>query len=115
MKALFENPGLSHVGLQILEYLDPETLANCRLVNWTWCNLITEERMWAVARLDLLKVKAELAGPKTINAKKWLFWSLIVNHAKEKQSKMILRKLFDFLNHQLVMFNFDSLHDNFDH
>ena len=115
MKALFENPGLSHVGLQILEYLDPETLANCRLVNWTWCNLITEERFWAVARLDLLKVKALFAGLETTNATKWMFWSLIVKNAKEKQSKLILRKLFDFLNHQLVMFNFDSLHDNFDH
>ena len=105
MEALFENPGLSHVGLQILEYLDPKTLANCRLVNWTWCNLITEERLWAVARLDLLKVKAEFAGPKTTNATKWIFWSLIVKNAKEKQSKRILRKLFDFLNHQLNLTN----------
>ena len=105
MEALFENPGLSHVGLQILEYLDPETLANCRLVNWTWCNLITEERFWAVARLDLLKVKALYAGLETTNATKWMFWSLIVKNAKEKQSKRILRKLFDFLNHQLNLTN----------
>ena len=101
MEAFFENQGLIHIGLQILGYQDPKTLGNCRLVNRTWCRLITEERLWAVARLDFLKVKAELYGPSSSNGIKWKFWSKFVKKAKEEQSKKVLRKIFNFLDHQL--------------
>ena len=66
MEAFFEITGLLHVGLQIFEYLDPKSLGNCRLVNWTWSEFITEQRFWAIARLDLLKVKTESEGPSKI-------------------------------------------------
>ena len=101
MEAFFENQGLVHIGLQILGYQDLKTLGNCRLVNRKWCRLITEERLWAVARLDFLKVKAELYGPSATNGIKWKFWSKFVKKAKEEQSKKVLRKLFNFLDHQL--------------
>ena len=110
MEAFFENPGLLHIGLQILEYLDPKSLGNCRLVNRTWCGVITEERFWAVARLDLLKLKIELEGTKEIIQRKWKFWSKIVEKVKKEQSKDVLRKIAFFLDHQFKLSN--EINDN---
>ena len=105
MGTFFENPGLMHIGLQILEYLDPKSLGYCRLVNRTWCEFITEQRFWAVARLDLLKVKTELEGPTEIVREKWDFWSEFVKKAKEEQSKEVLKKIALFLDHQMKISN----------
>ena len=105
MEAFFENQGLMHIGLQILEYLDPKSLGNCRLVNWTWCELITEQRFWVIARLDLLKVKTEREGPTKIVQEKWKFWSKFVKNAKKEQSKDVLEKMALFLDHQMKIRN----------
>ena len=110
MEAFFEITGLLHVGLQIFEYLDPKSLGNCRLVNQTWCGVITEERFWAVARLDLLKLKIELEAPKEILQRKWKFWSKMVEKVKKEQSKDVLRKTAFFLDYQFKLS--DEINDN---
>ena len=102
VEPFFNNEGLIHIGLEILEYLDPKSLGNCRRVNRTWCGLITNQRFWAVAWLDLLKLKAELEGLEEIR-RKWEFWSKLVEKVKKEQSKEVLRKTAFFLNYQFQL------------
>ena len=71
MDTLFINQGLVPIGLQILGYLDPITLANCRLVNRTWCGLISEERFWALALIELLKFKTNPRNRKIVRKSNW--------------------------------------------
>ena len=66
METLFDNQGLIHIGLKILQSLDSTSLADCRLVNHNWCEVITRERFWTLARIDLLEIRTKLNGPKEI-------------------------------------------------
>ena len=40
------NPGLQHIGLQILDYLDGKTLLSCRRVNKSWKNILDNPKIW---------------------------------------------------------------------
>ena len=43
MDQFMSNPGLNHIGVQILSHVDPISMDNCRLVNHSWKNLIDTE------------------------------------------------------------------------
>ena len=62
LDAFFTNTGLHHIGLEVIRHLDERSLAICRLVNRSWCKLITESREWACGSLNLL-VMTKASGP----------------------------------------------------
>ena len=41
-----ENPGLQHIGISILKFLDPKSFANCRLVSKGCKDLIEKDNTW---------------------------------------------------------------------
>ena len=51
MDELVCNPGLDHLALQILAYLDAKSLANCRVVSKSWKICIDSSRIWWLKRL----------------------------------------------------------------
>ena len=51
MNELVCNPGLDHLALQILGFLDAKSLANCRVVSKSWKICIDSSRIWWLKRL----------------------------------------------------------------
>ena len=61
MDLLIENPGLQHIGLQILEQLDVQSLENCRWVCQSWKYLIdtSEDLQYTVYTEELYRISDE--------------------------------------------------------
>ena len=106
MDAIITNTGYTPIKLHLLEYLDPKTLANCRLVNRAWCESISDSRRWSISMLEWLETtfKDGLNGQDA--QAKWNIWEPIVNKAKRTEKKEDLRKLAfflrDILKHEYV-------------
>ena len=52
MKELLENQGLCHIVRNISRYLDPKSLAQCRLVSHSWKYSIDNDRQWFILQLE---------------------------------------------------------------
>ena len=52
MKDLLENQGLCHIVRNISSFLDPKSLAQCRLVSHSWKDLIDNDRKWLIFQLE---------------------------------------------------------------
>ena len=55
MENIVENYGLSHIALQIFNYLDDKSLAKARLVNTSWTNLIDAKLLEKRKKLRIKK------------------------------------------------------------
>ena len=73
MDAFLDNPGLNHIVKLISSHLNPESLAQCRLVCKTWRVLIDNHRTWMVFQLDHIKNQEKYfydeKGPYTLKKK----------------------------------------------
>ena len=52
MEEILANPGLSHIVRNISSYLDPKSLAQCRVVCHSWKDLIDNDRQWLIFQLE---------------------------------------------------------------
>ena len=85
MENIVENYGLSHVAIQILDYLDDKSLTNSRLVKENWKNLIDSS---LIDRIDQLIDKAlnvfEIKFPDFFKA--WPEWLKIFADFRKNRS-----------------------------
>ena len=133
MDIFLENPGLLHIGIQILEYLDPFSLANCRRVNQTWYEVISGQKIWPIALIKGMKQKTETVNfvtfgvkvtlfglDKTLVDQQWQLWSPFVEKAKHDLSTQDFKKLPIFLEDQFYLIrqaqsNLEGLDDDDTH
>ena len=54
MKELLLRPGLYHIVNHISSFLDPKSLAQCRLVSKDWQSIIDEDRKWWIQQLEYI-------------------------------------------------------------
>ena len=54
---LVNNPGLKHISEEIFSYLEPKSLAACRLTCTSWRNLIDNHRRWWVLHLQQVRTR----------------------------------------------------------
>ena len=98
----FDNSGLDHIGLNILSYLDPSSLAQCHLVAKSWSNLIIDNKFLWIAKLDSFKrktIQSEKRPRVDRNIKRWKFWQPLIQTFKndEKNRAHYLKQLYFFL------------------
>ena len=46
MEQFFEIHGLLHIGQILLDYLEHNSLLNCRAVNWKWNRIFDHPKIW---------------------------------------------------------------------
>ena len=52
MEKILANQGLIHIVRNISSFLDPKSLAQCRLVNHSWKYSIDNDRQWFIFQLE---------------------------------------------------------------
>ena len=52
MEELLTNRGLCHIVRNISRFLDPKSLAQCRVVCHSWKNSIDNDRQWLIFQLE---------------------------------------------------------------
>ena len=93
MNKVFENPGLCHIGENILQKMDFQSILSCRLVRKSWRNLL-EKGISETKSSDLQKLfaaKAEMVK-NTPFYDKWLYFlpeitkesNPLINHYLQK-------------------------------
>ena len=107
METLFDNEGLSHIGLNIFTNLDPISLAHCRLVCRSWCMLVTRSRVWWSSKLSQFELKTKttkrIEGENGYyvlmprNHKRWNYWKKAIKHFTEKENLETLERFTVFL------------------
>ena len=107
METLFDNEGLSHIGLNIFTNLDPISLAHCRLVCRSWCMLVTRSRVWWSSKLSQFELKTKtterIEGENGYyvlmprNQRRWNYWKKAIKHFTEKENLEYLERFTLFL------------------
>ena len=103
LHSLVANRGLDHIGLNIFSYLDPSSLAQCRLVAKPWSNLITNSQIWSTAICDKFDffqsktVKSEKRPRVERNIKRWKFWEPLIQTFRNDNANG-LGQLYVFFN-----------------
>ena len=86
MEEFLKNPGLVHIGEDILSLLDKKTTLDCRLVNKSWNSVLKRPKFW------LMKLREEKVCEKTVNS--WKMLTKKLNYDLEQEFVLILMKMF---------------------
>ena len=95
MEELSKNPGLVHIGEDILSLLDKKTALDCRLVNKSWHSILNRPKFWLMKLM-----REEKDCDNTIRSWEMLtqtgtyLWTKKINDDLEKEFILILMKMF---------------------
>ena len=123
MEEFLANPGLYHVVRNISSYLDPKSLAQCRVICHSWKDSIDNDRRWLIFQLKHIHdqektfvnyfVKDE---PKVKSAIKARFpkWNAFIEEVSRRQNIPILKEIVNgmwiYFKDESVKFNRNPLH-----
>ena len=97
---LLQNEGFSHIPQQIFGYLDPESLANCRLVRKSWSIYVRNSIFGAIIKAAAFKAAfsslTRIGTNAEWNLERRRLWIKIIYGIK-KEKKKHLGKLIDLL------------------
>ena len=104
MDQIMKNPGLQHIGEEILLNLDRKSLMECRQINASWKNIVNS-RMFLIKWLD--------HGPSLgldnvdIAQKNWKFLLKQLDNVSitEDEFYLLLEKIYDEKEHRLMKKN----------
>ena len=115
MEEFLANPGLYHVVRNISSYLDPKSLAQCRVICHSWKDSIDNDRRWLIFQLKHIHdqektfvnyfVKDE---PKVKSAIKARFpkWNAFIEEVSRRQNIPILKEI---VNGMWIYFKDESM------
>ena len=120
MEALLENPGLHNIVRNISSFLDPKSLAQCRVVCHSWKNLIDNDRQWLIFQLEHIHNQEKTFinqcncnhkakdKPKVKSAIKGRFpeWNAFIEEVSRRQNIPILKEI---VKEMWIYFNKDSM------
>ena len=124
MEEFLENPGLCHIVNNISRYLDPKSLARCRVVSYSWKNLIDNGRLWLIFQLEHIHNQEKIftyysleGKPKVITTIKARFpeWNTFVEEVSKRLTIPILKEFVKFMwiyfKDESTSLTMDPLHD----
>ena len=104
MEALLENPGLHTIVRNISSYLDPKSLAQCRVVCHSWKDLIDNDRQWLIFQLENIhKQENTFTDLWTQQNIKWTIkalcpeWNTFVEEVLKRQNIPILKEVIKWM------------------
>ena len=115
MKELLANQGLYLIVNHISSFLDPRSLARCRLVCHSWRNLIDNDRQWWIFQLEHIHnrekqfIDCSSKQPKvtrsTIKAR-FPEWNTFMEEVLKRQNIPILKEI---VKHMWIYFKNESI------
>ena len=115
MEEIFTNKGLTLIVNNISRFLDPKSLAQCRLTCHSWRNTIDNDRQWLKFQLEHIHTQEKtfidvLAKdePKVKNSiyKRFPEWNAVITQFSRKQN---ILKLKEFVKFMWTYFKDDSM------
>ena len=103
-EALLENPGLHNIVRNISSYLDPKSLAQCRLVSHSWKDSIDNDRQWFIFQLERIH-NQEITGDeidyvelkkykvKTTIKARFPEWNTFIEEVSRRQNIPMLKEI----------------------
>ena len=102
MEEFLANPGLHNIVRNISSYLDPKSLAQCRVVCQSWKDLIDNDRQWLIYQLEHIHNQEKIFidhlvkdKPKVKSTIKARFpeWNAFVEEVSRRQNFPILKEI----------------------
>ena len=130
MKKLLESQGLSHIVENISSYLDPKSLAQCRVVCQSWKDLIDNDQQWLIYQLEHIHNKEKIfvdyeenddednddednVVKSTIKAR-FPEWTGFIEEVSKWQNIPILKEIVNsmwiYFNNELICYSANPLH-----
>ena len=105
MEELLTNPGLCHIVRNISSFLDPKSLAQCRVVCHSWKNSIDNDRQWLIFQLehihkqektfiDYLKGKSKV---KSSIKTRFPEWNAFIEDVSKRQNIPVLKEFVKYM------------------
>ena len=115
MEKILTNPGLCHIVRNISSYLDPKSLAQCRVVCHSLKDLIDNDRQWLIFQLEHIHSKEKAFidccskdQPKVKSSIKTRFpeWNAFIEELSKRQNIPILKEV---IKHMWIYFKDESM------
>ena len=115
MEKLLANEGLTQIVRNISRFLDPKSLAQCRLTCHSWRNTIDNDRQWIIFQLEHINKKEKIFidglakdKPKVKGSVEVIFpeWCASFKAVTRRQN---IPELKEFLKHMWIYFKNDSM------
>ena len=116
MEKLLTNPGLCHIGRNISHYLDPKSLAQCRVVCHSWKNSIDNDRQWLIFKLEHIHKQEKTfidydeedkeERVKSSISSSFPEWNAFIEEVSKRQNIPVLK---EFVNFMWIYFNDESM------
>ena len=117
MEEFLANPGLHNIVRNISSYLDPKSLAQCRVVCQSWKDLIDNDRQWLIYQLEHIhnqeKIFIDYNKPKVKSTIKARFpeWNTFIEEVPRRQNILMLKEI---VKHMWIYFKDESINYNID-
>ena len=125
MEALLENPGLHNIVRNISSFLDPKSLAQCRLVSHSWKDSIDNDRQWFIFQLERIH-NQEITGDeidyvelkkhkvKTTIKARFPEWNTFIEEVSRRQNiptlKIIVKYMWIYFKEESMICYRNPLH-----
>ena len=115
MEKLLTNPGLCHIVRNISSYLDPKSLAKCRVVCHSWKNSIDNDRKWLIFQLEHIHnqgktfidhLSKDQAKVKSSIKTRFPEWNDFIEEVSKRQNIPMLK---EFVNFMWIYFKDESM------
>ena len=115
MEKILANEGLGQIVRNISRFLDPKSLAQCRLTCHSWRNTIDNDRQWIIFQLEHINKKEKIFidglakdKPKVKGSVEVIFpeWCASFKAVTRRQN---IPELKEFLKHMWIYFKNDSM------
>jgi len=110
MEKLFTNPGLCHIVRNISRFLDPKSLAQCRVVCQSLKDLIDNDRQWLIFQLEHIQkkkiLKSILDVDKISIKTRFPEWNAFIEEVSKRQNILMLK---EFVKHMWIYFKDESM------
>ena len=123
MKEILNNPGLNGIANHISGFLDVKSLAHCRLVCYSWRDLIDNDRPWLIFQLEHIqsreKTYIDILQPgkpkvKGIIKERFPEWTSFTEKISRRRSipilKEVLRQMWIYFNDNDMSFYRNPFH-----